>query len=313
MACPGHGVRAVLILVCLSALLAGSLGAQDVTIDFEHFPGPDGLLGTADDVPTPTTSTCYPPPCGEGPVALLTTQYSSVGITFLQGTLHYFPSFWPGHQHFISSTAPIATLSRPARTVSITSYSYWNATLTAYGASDDVLGTYVLTHPSPGAYPLLGTLTLSTTQPIARFSVLPDDPLQILNLDDLSYGSALGFFTLPQCRLVDTREAAGTFGGPALAAGADRVFPLYGRCGIPSTARAVSVNLTVTGPTGAGNLRLYPAGSPGPLASAVNYGARQTRASHTVATLNGLGELAVRCTQTAGTADFILDVNGYFE
>ncbi|HSD65935.1 MAG TPA: hypothetical protein VLF95_04500, partial [Vicinamibacteria bacterium] len=205
------------------------------------------------------------------------------------------------------------TLSRPARTVSITSYSYWNAALTAYDASDNVLGTSVLTHPSPGAYPFLGTLTLTATEPIARFSVLPDNPLLILNLDDLSYGSALALFTLTPCRLLDTRELAGTFGGPALAAGTDRVFPLHGRCGIPATARAVSLNLTVTGSAAAGNLRLYPAGSPLPLATAINYSAGQTRAGNAVATLNGLGELAVRCTQPSGTTHFILDVNGYFE
>jgi hypothetical protein len=233
MACSGRGLRAVSIQLCLSILFAISIEAQNVTIDFEHFPGPDGLLGTADDVPTPTTVLCQPQPCEEGPVALLTTQYASVGITFLQGTLHYAPSFWPGHQHFISSTSPVATLSRPAHEVSITSYSYWDATLTAYDASDNVIGTSVLTHPSPGAYPFLGTLSLSTAQPIARFSVLPDDPLLILNLDDLSYGSALEFSTLTPCRLLDTRDAAGTFGGPALAAGADRVFPLFGRCGMP--------------------------------------------------------------------------------
>src|SRR4029453_6502567 len=121
--------------------------------------------------------------------------------------------------------------SRPARIISITSNSYWTATLTAYDASDNVIGTSVLTHPSPGSYLLLGTLTVHTTQPIARFSILPDNPDLILNLDDLHFGSALAFFTVTPCRLVDTRAASGTFGGPALVAGTDRVFPLYGRCG----------------------------------------------------------------------------------
>jgi hypothetical protein len=73
------------------------------------------------------------------------------------------------------------------------------------------------------------------------------------------------------------------------------------------------VTLTVTEPTGAGNLRLYPAGSPLPLASALNYSAGQTRAGNAIATLNGLGELAVRCAQSTGTTHFILDVDGYFE
>ncbi len=121
------------------------------------------------------------------------------------------------------------------------------------------------------------------------------------------------FYTLTPCRLLDTRDATGTFGGPALAAGGDRVLPLFGRCDIPTTARAVSVNLTVTQPTAQGNLRLYPAGTPLPLVSAINYVAGQTRANNAIAPLNGLGELAIRCSQASGTAHFILDVNGYFE
>ena len=105
----------------------------------------------------------------------------------------------------------------------------------------------------------------------------------------------------------------GTYGGPALAAGADRVFPLFGQCDIPSTARAVSVNLTVTQPSARGNVRLYPARTPLPVVSSLNYTVGQTRAGNGVASLNGLGELAVRCSQASGTAHFILDVNGYFE
>jgi hypothetical protein len=71
----------------------------------------------------------------------------------------------------------------------------------------------------------------------------------------------MNFFTLAPCRLIDTRNAMGPYGGPALMAGADRTFTLAGQCGIPVTARAVSVNVAVTAPSAAGNLRLYPAGT----------------------------------------------------
>jgi hypothetical protein len=73
------------------------------------------------------------------------------------------------------------------------------------------------------------------------------------------------------------------------------------------------LNVTVTEATARGNLRLYPAGTQVPLASTINYGPGQTRANNAVATLNDLGELAVRCTQASGTAHVILDVTGYFE
>jgi hypothetical protein len=123
---------------------------------------------------------------------------------------------------------------------------------------------------------------------------------------------ALAFYTVTPCRTVDTREAA--LGGPApVAAGSDRVFALAGPCGVPATAKAVSLNLTVTRPTVAGNLRLYPAGTPLPLVSTINYSAAQTRANNAIASLNALGQVAVRCSQASGTVHVILDVNGYFE
>src|SRR5204863_8049945 len=55
-------------------------------------------------------------------------------------------------------------------------------------------------------------------------------------------GSGLRFHTLVPCRLLDTRDAAGPYGGPLLGAGASRSFDLTGRCGIPADAAAVSLN-----------------------------------------------------------------------
>ena len=113
--------------------------------------------------------------------------------------------------------------------------------------------------------------------------------------------------------MVDTRSAAGPVGGPALAAGASRSFPVVGRCGVPATAWAVSINVAVTNPTAAGNLRIFPGGTPVPASSTLNYAAGQTRANNATVSLGPAGDVAVFCGQAAGTADLILDVNGYFE
>jgi uncharacterized repeat protein (TIGR01451 family) len=115
--------------------------------------------------------------------------------------------------------------------------------------------------------------------------------------------------TVPPCRLVDTRGAE----GPALAGATSRTFAVAGRCQVPLTAWAVSVNLTVTQPSEPGNLRAYPAGTPLPLASSLNYAAGQTRANNMTLSLNAAGEASVFCGQAAGTAHLLLDVNGYFE
>ena len=122
-----------------------------------------------------------------------------------------------------------------------------------------------------------------------------------------------GFYTVIPCRVLDTRGSPGPLGGPALVAGADRTFTIAGQCDIPATALAVSVNVTVTDATAAGNLRLYPAGIPVPLVSAINYAPGVTRANNAIVPLSELGEMAVRCSQASGTAHFILDVNGYFQ
>jgi hypothetical protein len=121
------------------------------------------------------------------------------------------------------------------------------------------------------------------------------------------------FHTLTPCRLIDTRGPDGPLGGPALVAGADRVFALAEACGVPATATALSVNITVTGATAPGNLRLYPAGEPLPLASAINYVPALTRANNAIVPLGPDAQLAVRCGQASGTVHFILDVNGYFD
>jgi hypothetical protein len=70
----------------------------------------------------------------------------------------------------------------------------------------------------------------------------------------------------------------------------------------------------VVGPSGPGDLRLYPAGTTPPLASTINYSQGQVRANNAVLRVNAAGAIEVLVDQAApGTVDFILDVNGYFE
>jgi len=126
--------------------------------------------------------------------------------------------------------------------------------------------------------------------------------------------SAASLYTVTPCRLIDTRDPIGTWGGPPLSAGSDRTFPIAGRCGIPAGAKAVSVNLAVTQPTtGPGFLTLYPGGTSLPLVSTINYSAGQTRANNAIVKLGAAGDLIVRCGQGSGTAAMVLDVNGYFQ
>jgi hypothetical protein len=89
---------------------------------------------------------------------------------------------------------------------------------------------------------------------------------------------------------------------------------LVGTCGIPASARAVSVNIAMTDATGSGHLRIYPAGAPLPNASLINFSAGQTRSNNAVLPLGANGDIVVYAGIGSGlTVDFILDVNGYFQ
>jgi hypothetical protein len=125
--------------------------------------------------------------------------------------------------------------------------------------------------------------------------------------------SPYGFYTLSPCRIVDTRNAAGPYGGPALTANSDRSFVAWGRCGIPSGADAIALNVTVTGATSGGDFRIYPGGTSLPMASTINYAAGRTRANNGAYRLGSAGDLVVHVDQASGSAHLILDVSGYFE
>ncbi len=62
-------------------------------------------------------------------------------------------------------------------------------------------------------------------------------------LDDVSISGAtptMRFVPVTPCRVVDTRRAAGAFGGPSLAAGTSRDFPIVqGACDIPPWQRPI--------------------------------------------------------------------------
>jgi hypothetical protein len=122
-------------------------------------------------------------------------------------------------------------------------------------------------------------------------------------------------FTVTPCRLLDTRG-----GGPGpLASGVDRLLDVDAvvACGVPSSARAVALNVTVTEGTGAGFLRAYAAGSPLPTASVINWSPAQTRANNLVVGLpdDSSAGLSFRAFVQPGngTVHLIVDVVGYFE
>jgi hypothetical protein len=131
----------------------------------------------------------------------------------------------------------------------------------------------------------------------------------------------LSFYTLPPCRLLDTRNPSGPTGGPALPPGAARVLVVAGTagatgpCGVPATAKAVAVNVTVVGAPQSGHIRFFPGNGQVPNAAALNFGAGQTRTNNAVLMLasSGTGTVAVQSFTSTALLNLVIDVNGYFQ
>ena len=121
------------------------------------------------------------------------------------------------------------------------------------------------------------------------------------------------YFTLVPCRLLDTRNPTGPYGGPGLNALSTRTFVAAGQCGIPASATTVFYNVCVTLPTAAGDLRIYPTGVAAPLTSALNYSAGQTRCNNGLVNLGAGGDFVVKSDQPTGNTQLIMDVFGYFQ
>ena len=123
-----------------------------------------------------------------------------------------------------------------------------------------------------------------------------------------------GYYLITACRLVDTRNPAGAFGGPPLASNTTRNIIATGRCGIPSTATALSINVTAVSPGSTGWLTLFPGPvtAPRPSTSTLSYRNAKTRANSAVAGVGTDGSINV---YHGGSypVHFIIDVYGYFQ
>ncbi|HEV2992434.1 MAG TPA: Ig-like domain-containing protein, partial [Candidatus Angelobacter sp.] len=121
--------------------------------------------------------------------------------------------------------------------------------------------------------------------------------------------SGLLFVPVTPCRVVDTRNPNGPFGGPFLSGGTARAFAIPdGSCSIPSTAQAYSLNATVVPKTKLGFLTLFACGQPQPATSTLNSDGRVKAGAAIVPA----GTNSSVCAFASDDTDLILDINGYF-
>jgi peptidoglycan hydrolase-like protein with peptidoglycan-binding domain len=117
------------------------------------------------------------------------------------------------------------------------------------------------------------------------------------------------FHPIVPARIMDTRSGAGTTAAP-LGAGETRALQVAGQADIPADAVAVALNVTVTEPTAATYLTVWPDGAPRPTASNVNVIAGQTVANMVTAGLGAGGQ--VELFNFNGAAEVVVDVTGWY-
>ncbi len=119
----------------------------------------------------------------------------------------------------------------------------------------------------------------------------------------------LQFVPMTPCRVADTRNATGPFGGPILAAGVARSFVIpNGACNIPANAAAYLINVAVVPSSVLGYLTIWPTGLTQPVAATLTSDGR-VKANLAVVPAGLGGAVAVYVTQSTHV---ILDISGYF-
>jgi hypothetical protein len=231
----------------------------------------------------------------------------------------------------------VSTAQSPTISLSVTQLSYWDYTaqssLTppqAIGVSNTGGGTLSFTATPSAPWINVATTasgftvsvnpaglavgphsgTISVTAPGATNS--PQTVSVTLTISasaQIPPASAARFVPITPCRIADTRNATGPFGGPSLPRQTSRDFAVpASACGIPSAAVAYSMNVAVV-PSGAlGFLTLWPTGQPQPLVATLNSDGR-IKSNAAIVPAGANGAISVFVTDAT---DVILDINGYF-
>jgi subtilisin family serine protease len=134
--------------------------------------------------------------------------------------------------------------------------------------------------------------------------------LDINGYFDSPGGSSYSFYPATPCRIADTRNPAGPFGGPSLSAGQGRDFPVpSSSCGLPSSASAYSMNVTVVPGGYLGYLTTWPTGQPQPNVSTLNSWTGKVVANAALVPAGAGGSTSVYASNPTAV---VLDTNGYF-
>ena len=159
--------------------------------------------------------------------------------------------------------------------------------------------------------PEISGVVEDASYPFYRVAAVTTDDVQ----GAASEAWATGFYSVIPCRVIDTRLSSGpTAGSPPFLAAETRSVAIGGHCSVPENAVAVSANVTITGASGSGDVRLVPGDFAQSAATTIVVRVGRTRANNAILYLatDGSGTVSVRNDST-GSLDLIVDVNGYFQ
>jgi hypothetical protein len=174
--------------------------------------------------------------------------------------------------------------------------------------------------PKPGLWALSAVLasSLGSAQPIdvpVRNWTVPPYERQAASgsltaMADVTFPSI--FVGVSPCRIVDTRNAPGPYGGPALTANVARAFDIDGSpcTGIPSSAAAYSLNFGAIVPPADGFLTAWAFGTSQPTVSQLNLVAGKVVANAAIVHPDSNGRINVLV--NVGPTNIYIDINGYF-
>jgi hypothetical protein len=181
---------------------------------------------------------------------------------------------------------------------------------------------YLSTWPTGTAQPFVATLNDPTGTVVANAAIVPagmggsidvfvtDQTDLIIDVNGYFAPPAAGgqlLYVATPCRVLDTQNPAGPFGGPALVGQRDFNIP-SGPCSVPVTAKAYSLNATAVPQGSLGYLTLWPAGQPQPFVATLN-SPDASIVSNAAIVPTTTGAISAFSTDTT---DLILDINGYF-
>jgi hypothetical protein len=229
-----------------------------------------------------------------------------------------------GDQSFTTSACPPTVMTSSAGSISSTSatlggtvnpnggettaYFQWGPT-TAYGATTPAQGV----GSGTAIVPLSASLTgLACASPY-HFRAVASNPGGTGHGDDQTFSTnacPASLYTESPCRILDTRPNP-------LPGNTVYEVAVANHCGIPSTAKAVAVNVTVVGASSNGYLTVWPAQTARPNTATVTFVAGAVRSNNAILALapsasGSAGALWVEFGGSGGV-NVILDVSGYFE